>query len=185
ELPIFVDGMGAKASEIILSYPKYVRDYNLLREALSNLNLVGRDKHIPLKQSSAIIATAGMLDGGPAINYILLMEKKKAEKGIESAIFMSGFCLENTNGWFLQNKQMIYLKKKKQKQSKPFNVDLKTEFFHLSAHADRSDLLDYMKKANPEKIVCVHGDHCEEFACDLRQQGWDAVAPKNGSSISV
>ena len=185
ELPIFVDGMGAQASNIILGYPNYVKNYDLLRESIANLNHVGRDKSIPLKQPSAIIATAGMLEGGPAITYITLMEKKKEEKEIESAIFMTGYCIENTNGWYLQNKQLVYLKKKKQKKSKPFNVNLKTDLFHLSAHAGRTDLLNYVKKANPEKIICVHGDHCEEFARQLKEMGYDASAPKNGDVFEI
>jgi putative mRNA 3-end processing factor len=185
ELPIFVDGMGALISEVLLGYPKYVKNYDMLREAIGNLNHVGRDKNIPLKHPSAIISTAGMLEGGPAITYITLMQKKKQDKNINSAIFMTGYCLGNTNGWYLQNKQMIYLKKRKQKKSKPFNVDLRTDLFHLSAHAGRKDLLEFIKKANPQRILCVHGDHCKEFAGQLKDMGYDATAPENGTSIEV
>jgi len=185
ELPIFIDGMGSLVSDTILKYPNYVKNYDMLRESIANLNHVGRDKSMPLKQPSAIISTAGMLEGGPAVTYITLLEKKKAEKEIESAIFMTGYCIETTNGWYLQNKQLIYLKKKKQKKSKPFNVNLRTELFHLSAHAGRTDLLNYIKKANPEKIICVHGDHCPEFAAQLKEMGYDASAPENGTTIDI
>jgi len=185
ELPIFVDGMGALVSETILGYPKYVKNYDMLREAISNLNNVGRDKSIPLKQPSAIISTAGMLEGGPALTYITLMDRKKVDKEVEGAIFMSGYCLEETNGWYLQNKQIVYLKKMKQKKSKQFHVNLPVSLFHLSAHAGRTDLLNYIKGANPEKIICVHGDHCPEFAQQLNEMGYDATAPENGTTIEI
>lgn len=97
----------------------------------------------------------------------------------------SGYCLEETNGWFLQNKHMVYLKKSNTKKSKAIQINLPIHKFHLSAHAGRSELLDFIKKTNPGKIVCVHGDHCPEFAEELKGMGFDATAPKNGDLLEL
>lgn len=183
ELPVFIDGMGNLASQIIQNYPKYVKNHTILKEAIRNMTPVGRDKNVPLREPSVIIATAGMLEGGPAMSYLLAMDKRYREERKAGAVLFSGFCLPETNGWHLQNTQTIYLKKKGIKKAKPINISLPNELFHLSAHAGRTDIMEYVRKANPSKIVCVHGDGCPAFAEELTSQGWDAIAPKNGESI--
>jgi len=55
----------------------------------------------------------------------------------------------------------------------------------LSAHANKSGLFDIIKKTNPEKVVCVHGDRCKEFAQEIKDMGIDAFAPKNNQTINV
>jgi putative mRNA 3-end processing factor len=180
ELPVYVDGMGNKASHILLNYPKYVKNHTILKEALRNIKTPGKDKSVPLRHPSVIISTAGMLEGGPAMSYLLAMDKRFRDERKPGAVFFSGFCLPTTNGWFLQNKQFVYLKKKGVRTGKPINIAMPNELFHLSAHAGRSDILDYIKRSNPEKVICVHGDNCPAFADGLRQQGWDAAAPENG-----
>ena len=44
---------------------------------------------------------------------------------------------------------------------------------------------DFVKRANPEKIFCVHGDKCEAFAEELCNMGFEAYAPKMGNSFEV
>lgn len=185
ELPVFVDGMGNLASQIILNYPKYVRNHTILREAIRNVNTVGSDKSVPLKKPSVIIATAGMLEGGPAMSYLLAMDKRYKEERKPGAVLFSGFCQPETNGWHLQNTQTIYLKKKGVRKAKPISIALPNELFHLSAHGGHRDIMEYIRKANPDRIICVHGDRCPEFAEELRSQGWDATAPKNRESIEL
>jgi len=65
-------------------------------------------------------------------------------------------------------------------------VDLPVEYLDLSAHAGRSDLLNFIKWANPEKIVLVHGDAPDKFAQELNEDfGYNAVAPKIGERITL
>jgi len=40
-----------------------------------------------------------------------------------------------------------------------------------------------VKKVNPEKVFCVHGDNTEGFAKELRERGFDAVAPSMNDSF--
>jgi putative mRNA 3-end processing factor len=47
----------------------------------------------------------------------------------------------------------------------------------FSSHLDRKDLFSFVKKRNPEKIFCVHGDDTVTFANELKNEGFDAVAP--------
>lgn len=67
------------------------------------------------------------------------------------------------------------------------NLDVKmfVKRLDFSSHVGRSELFDFAEKINPEKIFCVHGDHTEEFALELREKGFDAVAPLANNRIFV
>jgi len=53
----------------------------------------------------------------------------------------------------------------------------------LSDHADFSELIQYVKKAQPEKIYTVHG--FTEFVKFLREEGFDAEPLKESSKVST
>ncbi len=59
------------------------------------------------------------------------------------------------------------------------NFKLKLEYTRLdfSSHTGREDLFKFVEKVNPKKVFCVHGDNTPEFAKDLNEKGFDAVAP--------
>jgi putative mRNA 3-end processing factor len=63
--------------------------------------------------------------------------------------------------------------------NKEVNLDLKmfVKRLDFSSHLGRTDLFDFVEKVNPEKVFCVHGDHTEEFAAELKDKGFDATAP--------
>ncbi|MBU3957670.1 MAG: hypothetical protein KKB25_01205, partial [Nanoarchaeota archaeon] len=58
-------------------------------------------------------------------------------------------------------------------------------FLHNSAHAGRSELLEFINNINPEKVVCMHGDRTKDFAEELKGKGFDAIAPGNGDEFEV
>jgi len=59
-------------------------------------------------------------------------------------------------------------------------------FLHNSAHIGRKELIGFIKKVNPGKIICMHGDECPKFAKELKQEyGFDTIAPKNGDILSI
>jgi putative mRNA 3-end processing factor len=184
ELPVYSDGMGNDVSKIFLNYPPYIKNYLIYKQAISNVREVV-DKKEPLNEPSVIVSTAGMCEGGPVINYILSLDKKIKEEKKPGKIIFTGFCVKETNGWYLQNIQTMYLKKSWKVKKRPVTIDIPIESHHLSAHAGKSEILKFIEKANPEKIICVHGEFCEDFAKELVEKGYDAVAPKNGDSIEI
>lgn len=171
---IFLDGMAKTASEIILDYPSYVKDAKYLASCLSSVEWVnspGQRKKALLKPS-VIVSPAGMLEGGPALKYSLGLNE-------ESEIILTGFQVPGTNG------EMLLEQHKMRVNGIIHDVKVPVKYFDLSAHASRSDLFKFVEKASPEKIFCVHGDACQEFAEELRAKGYDAVAPANGESFVV
>jgi len=173
-LPVYIDGMAKEASELILSYPSFVKDYRALKNALSSAEFVEHPKQRrrALDEPSIIISPAGMLEGGPALGYLLRLNER-------SRVIFTGYSVEDTNGWLLLNNGMVRVNGTDREIRNP------VEYFDLSAHAGRGDLLEFIEAASPEKIFCVHGDHCSEFAEELKDRGFDATAPKIGEKHEV
>jgi len=174
DVPVFVDGMGKDITEIYLHYGSYIKDVNSFRKAVNSVIMVeGRDQKAEATQTpGVIISSAGMLMGGPMVNYLF-------NANSNSRIIFTGYNVEGSNGWLLLNKGTIMV------NGQELAVDLPAQYLDLSAHAGRSDLLKFINDASPEKIVLVHGDAPDQFAAELQAAGYDAVAPKTGDRIEL
>ena len=171
---IFLDGMAKTASEIMLDYPSYLKNAKYLRNCLRSAEWVNSpaQRKKALSKPSVIVSPAGMLDGGPSLRYALSLNE-------ESEIILTGFQVPGTNG------RMLLEEKKMRVNGIIQDVKTPVKYYDFSAHASRSDLFEFVDRASPERIFCIHGDSCESFAEQLRSKGYDAVAPKNGESFEV
>jgi putative mRNA 3-end processing factor len=114
-----------------------------------------------------------MMNGGPILNYLF-------NANSDSKVIFTGYCVEGTNGWYLQNKGFIM------KEEQELAIDLPVEYLDFSAHAGRSEILEFIRRANPEKVLLVHGDKPEEFADELKEEhGFDALAPLPGERVML
>ncbi len=175
EIPVFVDGMGRDITKVYLNYPQYMKDAASFRKAVRSVTMVEGipDKRAATREPSVIITSAGMMNGGPVLNYLFNVNS-------DSKVIFTGYCVEGTNGWLLQNKGMIM------KDGAELEIDLPVEYLDFSAHAGRSEILRFIKKANPEKVLLVHGDKPEEFAAELKEEhGYDALAPLPGERVML
>lgn len=171
-VPVFMDGMGKDITQIYLRYGNYIKDAHSFRKAVQSITMVGGrgQKAEAVGTPGVIISSAGMLMGGPMLNYLFNANNK-------SRIIFTGYNVEGSNGWLLLNKGTIMV------NGQELAVDLPAQYLDLSAHAGRTDLLRFINDASPEKIVLVHGDNPAEFAAELQAAGYDAVAPKIGERI--
>jgi len=171
--PLFMDGMAKKATTIINKYKKYLREPEELEDALKFVTFVeGRMRRRLVKETACIITTSGMLNGGPVIKYI-----EKLHKNERASLILTGWQIEGTPGRILlETGRFIF-------GSMDIEVKMRVRRFDFSAHAGRKSLFEFVKKLNPEKIFCVHGDHTEEFAEELRRDGFDAVAPLGNNRV--
>lgn len=175
EIPVFVDGMGRDITKIYLQYPQYIKDAAGFKRAVRSVRMVEGipDKRAATKEPGVIISSAGMMNGGPVLNYLF-------NANSDSKVIFTGYCVEGTNGWLLQNKGVIM------QDGEELAIDLPVEYLDLSAHAGRKDILDFIKKANPEKVLLVHGDSTDAFAKELKEeQGFDALAPLPGERVML
>ena len=173
-LNISVDGMGNLLSEIYVGTPGFLRSQNDFRKALGRTNKIrgAHSREMALQDSDVIITTSGMMDGGPVLGYVeQLLEDDK------SAIFLTGYQVENTNGRSLIENGTLKIA--------GISVKPKTrvEFFDLSAHAGHSDLVDFVKKVDPQRVILCHGESREELLPDLSQ--YEVILPVNGREFEL
>jgi putative mRNA 3-end processing factor len=171
---IWVDGMGVTASQIMYEYPKYIRDPHQFQKDFERCNIVTdpRQRKKVLDEPCIIVSTAGMLQGGPALGYLLSLNDK-------SEIIFTGYCVDGTNGYNLLQYGFVEVGGEKVQPTVPIH------YLDFSAHAGRADLYEMVEKTNPDKVFCVHGDQTQVFADELALEGFDATAPKLGEKFTL
>jgi putative mRNA 3-end processing factor len=176
---IALDGMAKKASDIISYYGYYLRNPKKLKYVLRRVHWIRTDKDRvkALKNYPIIVSSAGMLGGGPAVNYLREIKSKAG-----SRVLFTGFLVEDSPGWKLIKTSVF------ENGEEKFDVHCNLQQFEMSAHTDKTGLFDIIKKTRPEKVICVHGEsrNCENFAKDIEEKfNIQAFAPKNGEVIKI
>jgi len=161
-IPIYVDGMIKKANKIYrhnLIYTKKELQMRVLTSMddpfMNNMFKTPRkkDRSDVLSNPCIIVTTSGMLTGGPVMKYLKYIGTDKS-----STLCLVGYQVEGTNGrGLLDGKKLV----KTKNLEIPVNMNIKQ--INFSAHADRSDLLNFIKHINKnkklKKIYLVHGEH--------------------------
>ena len=171
---IWVDGMGWRVSETLSHHSAYIKDFKRFREDMSSCRPIRHrnDREKVLHRPGVVIATAGMLQGGPALGYLLKL-------GHESKAIFTGYSVPDTNGHNLLNKGYVEYDGVKIKPKASHS------YLDFSAHAGRKELFELAEKMKPDRIFVVHGDHCVEFAEELKLEGFDASAPAIGETVEI
>lgn len=178
KVPVYMDGMSADATEIIIAYPELQREYNELKKAMQRLNVQfvnpSKRKKI-IKQPCIIITGSGMLEGGPVIEYIKRLHDNK-----NCSLSLTGFQVPGTSGYNLLQTGKFSI------NGNELNMQMNVKKFDFSSHASRSELFKLAKILNPEKIFCIHGEKTEEFAKELKEEyGFDAISPDAGKPYPI
>ncbi|WP_224448439.1 MBL fold metallo-hydrolase [Haloprofundus salilacus] len=177
DIDCYVDGMGQRVTRMLRTYPEFVRDADALRRATSNARFVtGRDgqrKRIARK-NTVIITTSGMLSGGPAMTYIPEIRRNPVNK-----ITMTGYQVEGTPGRSLLETGSAEI------DGRIMSVSARTEAYDFSAHADRDGLRAFLDDYRDVPVLVNHGDRCEAFAAELRDDGFESAAPELGETVHV
>jgi len=168
---IWFDGMGKRVSKIFLRYPKYLRSADNLKKALNKINLVHSDqgRRLALK-SEVILTSSGMMDGGPVLNYM-----NKLKNDSKSAVLLTGYQVEGTNSRLLIDKGKLNF------YGVIENVDCEVQYYDFSAHAGHSELIEFAKACEPEKIVLFHGENRKALVEPLNE--FSEVYTPNTSEI--
>ena len=89
-------------------------------------------------------------------------------------IIFPGYCVPGTNGYKVQNGEAIII------DGEYWVIPAQVYRFDFSGHSGRSDLFRLITELSPRRIYVVHGDNTEKFAAELKDTGFDAIAPKLG-----
>ncbi|MFA7277419.1 MAG: MBL fold metallo-hydrolase [Candidatus Gracilibacteria bacterium] len=193
ELPIYVDSpLSGNVTEVFRNHPECM-DKETYDEFLKNgenpfgfgrlkyTNSVDESKHLnDLNGPMIIISSSGMCEHGRILHHL-----KNNIEDPRSAVLLVGYQAANTLGRKLHD------------GIKNVNIfgeayDVKAEIITMdafSAHADRSDLLDYIKRLKGlKKIFLVHGEEGQglDFAEFLKESGFTNVeVPAPGQTYEL
>lgn len=179
DVPIYLDGMAQKAASITMRYPEYLKNAKSLKKALKKAIWIKNDRQRKkiLEEPAIIITTAGMCEGGPVLSYI-----KKLYNDERSAIFLTGYQVEGTQGRRLEEEGIITI------DGKEYRPKCKIRKFDFSAHPGQSEMLYALRKWSPEKVFIVHGDPDKVVAFEkkIREElGIEASILEFGKTIKV
>jgi len=172
---IWFDGMGRKVSKIFLKYPKFLRSSENLKKAINKINFIHSDhgRKLAVDKADIILTSSGMMDGGPVLHY---MNKLKDDK--KSAVILTGYQVPDCNARLLVDKGMLDFYGVKER------VLCEVDYFDFSAHAGHSELIEFAKKCNPEKIVLMHSDNREALVEPLKEFA-EVLTPATGEHVSL
>ena len=177
DIPCYVDGMGQQVTEMLRQQPAFVRDADAFQRATAHARFVtGRDgqRRRIAEESAAIVTTSGMLSGGPAMTYIPAIRGNPTNK-----VAMTGYQVEGTPGRDLVETGSAEL------DGRRLPVAAQVEQYDFSAHADRDGVRSLLADYRDSRVLVNHGDRCERFAAELREDGVDASAPGLGETVSL
>jgi putative mRNA 3-end processing factor len=166
--------MGKKISKIYLKYPKYLRSVEDLKKALKKVNMVHSEQSRKMAMKGEVIITSsGMMDGGPVLSY---MNKLKNDK--KSAVLLTGYQIPGTNSRLLIEKRKLNFYGVLEK------VDCEVQYYDFSAHAGHSELVEFAKRCNPEKIILFHSSDRTPLAEALKDTA-EVLTPMKGERFDL
>ena len=180
EAPVYVDGMIIEATAIHTAHPEYLahdlRDkiFHLgqnpfLAEYFTQVN--GHEARSEILESGpcVILATSGMLTGGPSVEYF-----KELAGDARNAIIFVSYQVEGTMGRRIQKGRRQLPFRTADQRSEVLKVDLQIHTVEgFSGHSDRRQLVDYTRRVQPrpERILTCHGEaaKCINLASELHR----------------
>ena len=172
---VWFDGMGKKVAKLYLKHQRYLRSAENLKKALNKINMVHSDhgRKLAAQKANVIITSSGMMDGGPVLSY---MHKLKNDP--KSAVLLTGYQVEGTNSHLLVEKGHLDFYGVKEK------IECEVDYFDFSAHAGHSELIEFAKQCNPQKIVLFHSDNREALVDPLKDVA-EVITPSTGEQIDL
>ncbi|MBC7081288.1 MAG: beta-CASP ribonuclease aCPSF1 [Thermoplasmatales archaeon] len=191
EVPVYLDGMIWEATSIHTVYPEYLNadlrkkifqegENPLMADFFERVDSVDKRREIIDESNECIIlATSGMLNGGPIMEYF----KAWADDSRSTLIFV-GYQAEGTLGRKLQrgNREIIL-------GDKEIKVEINIETCEgFSGHSDRNQLMNFIKNISPKpkRIILNHGEEtkCMDLAASLYKKfGIKTLAIKNLETV--
>lgn len=184
---IYLDGMINDANALHTAYPEFLSkdvqdkifrqdDSPFLKEQVKAVGSHSKRKEIINNDSPAVIlATSGMLTGGPVLSYL----KSLASDPDNSLIFV-GYQASGTLGNTIQKgRSSVDI------DGEQVDINLRIETVGgFSAHSDRQQIINYCKnlRSSPNKVLTNHGEKskCFSLASTLHKVlHVDTDAPQN------
>ncbi len=194
--PIYLDGMLWDITAIHTAYPEFL-NRNIRQQIFHKENnpflsdvfkRVGSQKErqqIILEEGACLIlATSGMLQGGPSVQYL-----KNLAEGSKHSLVFSCYQPPGSMGYRIRNGETEIMMREEGK-SQVLKINMEIHRVEITNHSDRRQLMNFIKRCNPQprKVIVVHGEasRCLDLASSIHKQfKIETVAPKNLEVIRI
>ncbi len=167
ELPIFLEGMISEATAIHTAYPEYLardlreqilyKDINPFQsDYFTSVDHPSEREKITAGEPCVILATSGMMEGGPAIDYFRYLAADERN----SLVFVS-YQVDGTLGNRLKNGAREVSLMGRNGKVEALKVNLHVESVEgFSGHSDRNQLFAFLKRVSPRpsRVIVGHGE---------------------------
>jgi hypothetical protein len=197
EVPVYLDGMIYEATAIHTTYPEYLN--NDLRNMIfhQGLNPFKSESFVRVDSSSkrdevmndsgpaVVLATSGMLNGGPVMEYFRAFASDE-----KNMLVFVGYQAEGTMGRRIQKGwKEIPISSNGRTETIELKMDVET-VDGFSGHSDRRQLIEFIRRLStrPERVITVHGDEnkCIDLASSIYKQfRFETRAPMNLETIRL
>ncbi len=196
EIPVYIDGMVWDVTAIHTAYPEFLnknirklifhKDQNPFLSPI--FKRVGSQKErmqvIEEKGPCVILATSGMLVGGPSVEYL----RHLADDPRHSLVF-SCFQAEGSLGNKIQN-GLRELTTQVGVRQEVAPIKMEVSKLEITDHADRKQLMNFVFKCEPrpKKVIVIHGENSRvlDLASSIHKLGRvETVAPRNLESVRL
>lgn len=196
KIPVYIDGMVWDVTAIHTAYPEFLnstvrrqifhKDQNpFLAECFKRIgSKKERIEVIEYEGPCVIIATSGMLVGGPSVEYL-----RNLADNPKNALIFSCYQGEGSLGQRIQRgeREIVFQEGLKQEV---VHIRMDVYKLEITAHSDRKQLMNFAYKCNPKpkKIIVLHGENsrCLDLASSLHKMNKiETNAPRDLDTLRV
>ncbi len=197
KVPVFIDGMVWDVTAIHTAYPESF-NRNVSSQILTgkhnpflneNFKRIGSQKErmklVEEEGSCIIIATSGMLVGGPSVFYL-----ENLAENPKNALVLTCYQGPGSLGRKIEDGAEEIVKKEG-KNMQTIKIKLRLESVKgFSGHSDRGELIDFIRRLNPKprRVVVVHGEKTSvlDIASTIHQKYYiETSALRNLDTIRI
>lgn len=194
---VYLEGMIWDATAIHTAYPEYLSRHlqkkifhygenPFLNEMFHRVVPKDRDSIIDSSKPAIILATSGMLIGGPSVEYLKALASDK-----KNTLIFVGYQGEGTLGSRIQKGWRELPMRTENGKTKTLEIKMEVETITgLSGHSGRKQLISYIYNlaSRPERIIFNHGDpkKINELSRDVHKIfRLETMAPKNLEAVRL
>ncbi len=196
EVPVYIDGMLWDITAIHTAYPEFlnrsIRDQIFKKENNPFLSKIfvkvgsqkERKKIIHDEGPCLILATSGMLTGGPSVEYLKGLSEDKRHSLIFSCYQPKGSLGHRIREGDREMQMVVNNKMQSHK------INMQVHKIEITNHSDRRQLMNYVKRCNPSprRVIVQHGEQsrCLDLASSIHKQfRVESIVPKNLEAIRI
>jgi len=196
-IPVYVDGLVWDVTAIHTAYPEFLntdirklifhKDQNPFLSPI--FKRVGSQKErlqvVEEGGPCVIIATSGMLAGGPSVEYL-----KHLASNPKNSIVFSCYQGEGTLGRRIQQGEREFSFKTSATKTEVVQLNMEVHRIEITNHSDRRQLMNFLAHINPKpkKVIVNHGENmrCLDLASSVHKiYRVETLAPRNLETVRL